>query len=64
MGFGSLSNLILQYKKSFSSVTKYMGKIDLCFFVISSSTFLSDPGVPGVRSMGPDLSHSKRFLQT
>ena len=23
-----------------------------------SKTFLSDPGVPGVRSMGPDLSNS------
>ena len=22
------------------------------------AAFLSDPGVPGVRSMGPDLSHS------
>ena len=22
------------------------------------NTFLSDPGVPGVRSMGPDVSHS------
>ena len=24
----------------------------------SSSSFLSDPGVPGVRSMGPDVSHT------
>ena len=24
----------------------------------SESIFLSDPGVPGVRSMGPDVSHS------
>ena len=23
-----------------------------------ASSFLSDPGVPGVRSMGPDVTHS------
>ena len=30
-----------------------------------SKTFLSDPGVPGVRSMGPDVTHSLTdYLQT
>ena len=29
----------------------------------SNFLFLSDPGVPGVRSMGPVISHSKTLLQ-
>ena len=34
--------------------------VEYVFYVASiiSLFFLSDPGVPGVRSMGPDVSHS------
>ena len=32
--------------------------IELRFWSIYDEPFLSDPGVPGVRSMGPDVSHS------
>ena len=33
-------------------------KTSSAFLVPSSLYFLSDPGVPGVRSMGPDVRHS------
>ena len=32
--------------------------------LVSLSGFLSDPGVPGVRSMGPDVSHSLTHYKT
>ena len=31
---------------------------------IHAFAFLSNPGVPGVRSMSPDVRHSKTLLQT
>ena len=31
--------------------------------VIAKIAFLSDPGIPGVRSMGPKLSKYKRFCR-
>ena len=38
---------------------------DLQNFDLRQQTFLSDPGVPGVRSMGPDLSNSLReYVET
>ena len=34
------------------------GSRQLCEIIPFVLGFLSDPGVPGVRSMGPDVSHS------
>ena len=35
-----------------------------CVIVHTFKDFLSDPGVPGVRSMGPDVTHSLTHYKT
>ena len=37
---------------------KQLASCALVFFSSADNNFLSDPGVPGVRSMGPDVSPS------